>query len=326
MCQSRPRPRNAGEEDTQNMRADGNQRQQPQQQQIYPSLAELIDSLIPPASSSSDDSDGDDGQQRRQRQQQQQQRQSQLGDGIVAFLQAALAQYANNNGRSNSDDGADGPRPSAPPMSSPPGEEQAEQQQQQQQEEPQRREQQQGHYHNYGPWYQDGMSGNGGAFGGGGGGGGWAWTPPEWWRDLGLGYGDYWRARHLAQEQEDRQRRWRRQQQCGRRCANFVCGFLHHLATAALWAGSHVGAAAMVILPLLLFPHWMVALGLFLGVAGSLGWPVGQLAAAGVLMTVLNGMCGGMLRILAAMALFKTFVLGRPLLDGTYWRRRARLG
>ncbi len=215
--------------------------------------------------------------------------------GALALLEAALAHYLGSGEQVEEEEAT---RPSAPPMTQQDLEEEQQQQRQAQEEERREQERQQQQRqeealrrrrHQEGRWRSQE-----------------AWN---WW----MGVGDW----HQQHQQEEENRR-RRQEECCRRAAAAGRAFLGH----AAFAASRAVSVVLALLPLLLLPHWVVAQGLFLAVATSLGWSLGHLAAAAIVTCFLNNMCGFLLRILAAAAVFKTLVLRRPLVNRSYFRRR----
>ena len=271
MCQNRPKPAEG---------ANGDQQQQQQQQdRLYPDVERLVDMLRQEMRREHQQQEQQPQQQQQQQQQQQsQERRQQQWDGFHDFLRASLDSFfngnyeggnngSNNNGSNNNASNIDDHLPSAPPP-------QPEEQQHQDT--------------RHGPWYNAQRSTN--VSGGGGFVGGWGWPGFD------SAFFSAFDSDRRRREREEEERRRRRREECQRRCMATARLFLLNLASAFTAAASSLGLAALVLIPALVLPHWMVALGIFLALARELKWPIRRLGAAGLMLLLLNGMCGGMLR------------------------------
>ena len=88
--------------------------------------------------------------------------------------------------------------------------------------------------------------------------------------------------------------------------------------------GRNIFTALTMLIPILIMPRIFLALGIFAFAVRSLGWPLKTFLPAALVFFVLMQLESTLITVVALAAVFKTCVLGRPLLDRDHWN--ARLG
>lgn len=103
------------------------------------------------------------------------------------------------------------------------------------------------------------------------------------------------------------------------RCEERCQAFFNQIVPKVLhWMGLLIGSGLLLIL----MPSWTLSLVLFMAMAKSLGWPVYQMLAAGLLMSFLLHLPHCFLIGLAFYSFVKVYVFNRPLCNQNYWRTR----
>jgi len=122
---------------------------------------------------------------------------------------------------------------------------------------------------------------------------------------------------------EDDCTEWFRRTFRARQCPS--CHQHSTLATTILGSfGRNIFTALTVLIPILIMPRIFLVLGIYVFALKSLGWPLKKFLGAAFVFFVLMQLESTLITIVALAAVFKTCVIGRPLLDREHWN--ARLG
>ena len=116
---------------------------------------------------------------------------------------------------------------------------------------------------------------------------------------------------------------WFRRTFRARQCP--TCQQHSNLPTALLSSfGRNIFTALTMLIPILIMPRIFLAFGIYVFALKSLGWPLKRFLPAAFVFFILMQLESTLITIVALAAVFKTCVLGRPLLDREHWNTRLR--